>query len=309
MEKVNVRYAVVILNYNTIDDAVNAAKSVICNAVERDYVICIADNASSKEFDRRKLSQIRLTNTIICQLEKNTGYASGNNAAISKVLKNYQPDYIAVMNPDVLLLKKGTIEGMITAIEKQGKGIVGGQPLVWNCYYGNDAAIQQNIRRVPDYKELCIVRFYPLKIIFRKKYRRYIYADKMPYNGHIRYYVPSGAFFIIREHEFRELGYFDPNTFLYYEEHILGFKLRKAGKKLLFMPEYMVRHEHGKSTGHNKYFFNKHAHQAGLDSCLYYAENYLGINQVQKRLLIILDILNRVSMQILSGIMRFMKNR
>lgn len=307
MEKVKVRYAVIILNYNTIEDAINAAQSVIYNAIESNYVICIADNASSKEYDRRKLSQIRLTNTIVCQLETNIGYAFGNNVAIAKVIEKYQSDYIVIMNPDVLLLEKGTIEGMITTIEKQGKEIIGGQPLVWNCHYGDDASVQQNIRRVPDYKELCMIRFNPFKAIFRKKYSRYIYADKMPYKEHIQYYVPSGAFFIIRANEFRKLGYFDPNTFLYCEEHILGYKLREAGKKLLFMPEYKVRHEHGKSTAHNKYSFNKHAYKMGVNSCLYYAENYLGINKVQKWVLVFLCFLNRISMQMISNVM-YLKN-
>ncbi len=292
-----VKYAVIILNYNTIEDAVNAAKSVIDNARTDDYVICIADNASSKMEDRKRLQSISLHHTITCQLEKNDGYAKGNNKAIDHLLKTYAPQYVVIMNPDVFLLESGTIEGLIDGFEEEGA--VGGQPLVWNCHYGDDPTIQQNIRKVPDYKDLRILMLKPLRFFHGKRYREFVYADQMPYKEHIRYYVPSGAFFILRTDVFQEIGLFDDHTFLYYEEHILGYKLRQKGLELLFMPEYKVRHEHGKSTGSNRFMFNKKTSDIGMESALYYAEKYVGISEKQKRHLIILHSINNFMMRML----------
>ena len=139
------------------------------------------------------------------------------------------------MNPDVLVLDNGTIEGMIEQIETKDH-IVGGQPLVWNCYYGDDAALQQNIRVVPTYMDLCMLSFEPLKILMRSRYKRMIYQNRMPFNEEIEYRVPSGAFFLIKANIFDEMGKFDEETFLYYEEHIIGnaevrqtFKISNVG--------------------------------------------------------------------------------
>lgn len=294
---IKVKYAVIILNYNTINDAVNAAKSVIENATTEDYIVCVADNASTKEEERNKLKRIVLPNTITYQLENNGGYANGNNQTIELLLQSYSPQYIVIMNPDVLLLEQGTIEGLISECEKEG--VVGGQPLVWNCYYGDNPTVQQNIRKIPDYKDLRILMLKPLRLFHRQRYRDYIYADNMPYKNHIRYYVPSGAFFIIRTDVFKEVGFFDNHTFLYYEEHILGYKLREKGFELLFMPEYKVRHEHGMSTKSNHFYFNEKASKIGMESALYYAEKYVGINEIQKRHLIILHSINNFIMRVL----------
>ena len=287
-----VLYAVIILNYNTIDDAIAAAESIKRAATSSDYVVCIADGASTKEQDREKCRKLSEKNIVTVCFDKNSGYATGNDQAIDFVRKKYAPRYYVIMNPDVLVLNKGTIEGMIDRIEKSGENVVGGQPLVWNCYYGDDARIQQNIRRVPDYIDLCMLSNLLLKTICKKRYKRFIYADAMPYQDEIRYRVPSGAFFIIRADVFDGIGKFDKNTFLYYEEHILGKKLENISREMLFMPQFIVRHEHGKSTGNNRRKVNKFASECGKQARDYYARQYLNCNGVQILLLDILSFLN-----------------
>ena len=285
-------YAVIILNYNTIDDAISAAESVKKAATTSDYVVCIADGASTNEHDGEKCRNLSEKNIITICFDKNSGYATGNNQAIGFVREKYAPQYYVIMNPDVLVLNKGTIEGMIDRIEESGDNVVGGQPLVWNCCYGDDARVQPNIRRVPDYIDLCMLSNLFLKTICKKRYKRFVYADKMPYQEEIRYQVPSGAFFIIRADVFDAIGKFDKNTFLYYEEHILGKKLENIGGELLFMPQFIVRHEHGKSTGNNRYKVNKFASKCGKQARDYYAKQYLNCNGVQMLFLNALTLLN-----------------
>lgn len=287
-----VLYAVIILNYNTIDDAVAAAESVKKAATTSDFVVCIADGASTKEQDRERCKNLSEKNIVTVCFDKNSGYATGNDQAIDFVREKYSPQYYVIMNPDVLILNKSTIEKMIARIEESGENVVGGQPLVWNCYYGDDARMQQNIRRVPDYADLCMLSNLFLKLICKKRYERFIYADKMPYQEEIRYQVPSGAFFVIRAEVFDRIGKFDENTFLYFEEHILGKKLENIGKELLFMPQFIVRHEHGKSTGNNRRKVNKFANKCGMQARNYYAKQYLKCSKAQMLLLDFLDFFN-----------------
>lgn len=287
----NVKYAVIIVNYNTIEDAINAAESVKRNATTESYIICIADNCSSKELDRKNCKEYKTEHVITFCLESNTGYAKGNNEAIRFLKKHYKAMYYVIMNPDVLVLKKGTIEGMIQKIEKHSNDIIGGQPLVWNCNYSKQANMQQNIRSVPDYKDICMLSFLPLKLLLNKRYKKLIYANDRPYNREIRYRVPSGAFFLIRAEVFEKINFFDENTFLYFEEYILGKKIEMIDQNFLFMPQFIVKHEHGKSTGNNHYTFNRYAQRCAINSRLYYAKEYL---KCSRRQLIYIKILSEI---------------
>lgn len=285
-------YAVIILNYNTIDDAIAACESVKKAAITSEYVICIADNASTKEYDRKKCEMFLEKNVITLKLDNNGGYARGNNQAIAFVKEKFNPQYYVIMNPDVLILNKGTIEGMIDRISQCDEKVVGGQPLVWNCYYGDDARMQQNIRRVPDFIDLCMLSNLALRVLLRKRYRDFTYADAKPYKEEIRYCVPSGAFFIIKATTFEDIGLFDSNTFLYYEEHIIGKKLESNKNELLFMPQFLVRHEHGKSIGNNHYSINWFARKCGQEARNYYAKKYLNCNDVQVFLIDVLSMID-----------------
>ena len=78
--------------------------------------------------------------------------------------------------------------------------------------------------------------------------------------------VPSGAFFIMRTEDFLNVGLFDERTFLYYEEYILGYKLKKLGKTFRLIPNEWIEHEGGKSIGSNysrpKWYMIKYDMQA-----------------------------------------------
>lgn len=279
--KKNVLYAVVILNYNTIDDAFAAAISVKHAATTDSYVICIADNGSMKKEDSIKCQNYQDEHIITVCFSRNNGYAVGNNQAIKFLKRKYQAKYYVIMNPDVLIIHMGTIEKMIQRIELSDSNIVGGQPLVWNRNYSNNPEMQQNIRMVPKYIDVCILSFLPLRFILKKYYKKIIYADMMPYRSEIKYQVPSGAFFIINSEIFDNIGMFDEGTFLYFEEYIIGKKLADTNKQLLFMPQFVVSHEHGKSIGNNYYSINKFALKCGLESRLYYLDNYLHVGKMR----------------------------
>lgn len=290
--KKNVKYAVIILNYNTINDAIRAAESVIKNAKSDDYIICLADGASTKQYDRDLIKSIKIKNVVTVQLHKNDGYAKGNNRAIEFILSKYKPQYVVIMNPDVYLIEEGTIDNLIERIEQSNSRVVGAQPLVWNYRYGDDARYQQNIRKVQDYFEVCLSSFYPLRLIFGDRYKDMTYMNKVPYEEEILFYVPSGAFFIINTDFFLEVNMFDENTFLYYEEYILGYKLKEKGYKLLFSPQYRVKHAHGKSTGYSRYSVNEFGTKKMIESKCYYASKYLRVGKVKIFLIWILNYLD-----------------
>lgn len=281
MEKINIDYAVIILNYNTSKDAIKAAISVNNCSGDKSYIICIADNASTIKEDREKLSKIEQPNTIFFQIERNEGYANGNNQAIRFVNQKYEPRFVVIMNPDVLIINKLTIDDLLDKLEKYGNGYCGIQPLVWTPHKGN-ARYQVNIRRCfMTYKDVVINKCSFLSPIYSKRNRYLLYTKERPYCDDIDFEVPSGAFFIIRKDDFFDVRLFDDSTFLYMEEYILGLKLKMIGKKFILSPSHIVQHEGGKSIGTHKKRPIWHLKKYDMDSTLIYMKEYLMVNTRQ----------------------------
>ena len=86
-----------------------------------------------------------------------------------------------------------------------------------------------------------------LEQINPKKYpkRKLEYATPLKVN-----YV-QGSFMLIRTSDFNEIGGFDTNIFLYYEETDLCKRMEKKGKSCYLIPDAKYVHYHGASTPQN----------------------------------------------------------
>ena len=243
------RYAVILLNYNTVEDAVIAASSIVENAISDDYVICFVDGCSTKNNQVEIFISANIHNTCVLKLDENVGYARGNNAGVRYLLEKYEIDYLVIMNPDVEIRTKGLVDNLIDTLSELGEHYCGIQPLVWTPHISNEANRQICIRKVYSYFDCIMDSFYPIRKLFTRKYQEMVYYKERPYERLIDFEVPSGCFFIIKTDAFMKVGMFDERTFLYAEEIILGYKLKKEHYKFILDPSWLVIHEGGKSTG------------------------------------------------------------
>ena len=271
-------YIAIILNYNSSDIIEVAIDSIRKNACGL-YMICVVDNNSTQKHEKEKLLSLKANDVEVLLLNKNSGYGSGNNKAVNYMNSMYETKYYVIMNPDIELIGRGTIEGIINSCEKDKA--VGGQPLVWNYYYGNDPRTQINIGKAAKYWDLCIQSNLVLRIIFKKRFNNLMYINEMPYETHIEYQMPSGAFFILRKDVYNEIEGFDETTFLYGEETILAYKLKQKKYHLLFCPEYRVKHLQGATTGYDRYSWGGKRLQYLKQSRNIYAKKYLKCNKFQ----------------------------
>ena len=88
----------------------------------------------------------------------------------------------------------------------------------------------------------------------------------------------------MRAEDFKRVGKFDPEIFLYFEEMDLSQRMLKINKKTFLIPGAKIMHYQGKSTGKNHLLA-----QEGLISFLYVLKKNKGIlKQVLIRLYFIL---------------------
>ena len=112
-----------------------------------------------------------------------------------------------------------------------------------------------------------------------------------------------GSFFMVNAEIFQKIGMFDENTFLYYEENILGYRLKTEGYKQVLLLDHQYIHNHSISINKSISSESKKLELAYL-SRKYYCENYLKVNWFQKEVLELTFLIGRFNLLVAKRIKR-----
>ena len=268
--------AVIIINYNSSKLTKECVESILEKTDENlSFQIIVVDNCSEKEdyiFLKTFCESHYFQNLQLIRSKINTGFGGGN-------MMGYQfanAKYIAFVNNDTLVLND-CLSILKSAIEKDSAiAMVGGQS------YSEDG------KRMVAFDHFASVS----KELFGRDFLEKINPTKYPkrkieYTNPIKVNYVQGSFMFIRAIDFNELGGFDTNIFLYYEETDLSKRLKSIGKSCYLIPEAKYIHYHGASTPQNitiktelkislLYIIRKHY---GFVS-FYFMLNYLRINYI-----------------------------
>lgn len=293
--------AILILNYNNIEDTINCIKSVqhYNTAKIRFYIV---DNGSSRKDAVSKLNNFLLQSfkhdyiflkegekikehkkAILISSDNNNGYAQGNNKGLQYIYQDEEIDSVLILNNDVLFVED-IIPSLIYNLKNLPySGIV--SPLL---YHKDMQGIDYNCARLNHSKKgLLLIHLLLKRNLFgyecKETNSRQI-LKKNPNYLNLPYFeieMPSGSCMLFKKDMFKKIGGFDPNTFLYYEENILHKKIQSEGLKNYLIPSLKCIHLGGMSTQKSPSKFVK---IKSLESALYYANNYAGYNCMQKTL-------------------------
>lgn len=261
----------VLLNFN---DSTTVKEFIhhIINYKLIDHII-IVDNASTDD-SYAKLKQLCSKKVVLIQTNENGGYAKGNNYGIKYAIEHFNSKHIIISNPDVLFEEK-IIPILKNKLEKTNVAGVTGKmictssiklPVAW---------------KLPNYIDCLFENLLILKKILGKNTEynienigtNDIYVEALP-----------GSFFMIDTDKMEKVGFFDENTFLYYEENILGFKFKEKGYKQLLALECSYVHNHSISVNKSIKSEAKRLKLA-YESRKYYCKQYLNTNAIQQFIL------------------------
>ncbi|MBS6646040.1 MAG: glycosyltransferase family 2 protein [Clostridiaceae bacterium] len=260
----------VILNYNDAPTALKLVERIISYSCLDDIIL--VDNHSTDD-SCEQLKRWEGGRVHLLLAEKNGGYGSGNNIGIRYALEELESDYIVIANPDVVFSQqcvydmKNTLENrpeyaMVSAMVKGTDGNT-----MFSCW-----------KLLPMFGDLL-----DTGLVTRRLFKRFLGYGPSHYRK--RPFVEAdavpGSFFMVKAAVVRECGpLFDEEVFLYYEEKILGQKLKKQGKKTLLLTSQSYIHAH--SVTIDKTVGSIGAKQKILhESKLYYYKKYLGAGPVK----------------------------
>lgn len=239
------KIGIIILNYNSSDLSIQLLKKIQKFEILNLNVSCIIVDNNSSEKEKTKLV---LYSDYVLFNDNNFGYAKGNNIGFKFINKNNDLDYILFANPDVVFEEDYLIKCIDFLEQHNDYGI---------CSSVRTNSIDSNYQQtqfwtLPDLKQ-CIKDCF---IIGRKRLAKKNIELFSSLDTDQTVQVVPGSLFVIRKTTFVDVGMFDEQTFLYFEENCMAQKLKNINKKEMILASTTYEHNHiKKSKGNKKMYF------------------------------------------------------
>ena len=213
------RVLISILNYNDSSDVIETIESFYKQSYANCHIQLIDNNSSNNCVE---LIKVKFPELKIIVLDKNLGYAGGNNFAFESCIKE-KFDYILISNNDIFVENDLVYNLVQTSIKNPKAGVIG---IIEKDYYS------EKIRAVGGYGFKFIKgKGFWLESIQKIKTET-IEAD----------YV-QGALVMFSKKVLNKGLRFDEKLFMYCEEVDMQFPLKKIGLKAIVSLKNYVRHK------------------------------------------------------------------
>ncbi|MCC8440397.1 glycosyltransferase family 2 protein [Leuconostoc pseudomesenteroides] len=287
-------YSVILLNYNNSKETVDNLKRII-QFKNLDYAVVVDNGSPTAKYQFLKdfIDKIIDPRIILIRNDRNVGFASGNNIGL-KWLNNRMEYHgvVLVMNPDVMITEENIErlsqafvefpEAFIAPRMKNGKS--------WWGFTNLKKTIINDFLHIKQHKQKC--------------------DDVLKKQKQVE--VLSGALLAAKMDIWKRVGFFDENTFLYFEEEILQFRAQQQGVKSYVLLDSCYEHIGGTSTGYgsNSNKFRKDLiHEKRLQqSRNYYFKVYLKVGKIKRFLFTVLWFCYTVIVLIKRGLVRINMN-
>ena len=280
--------AVIIVNYNDIQSTVEYVNKIKeYNIIDK---IVVVDNLSTTVGAFEKLKELENEKVYVIQSDKNGGYNYGNNFGIRFLEeKKEQYDYFVISNPDIDIEEKAIINSLEVLKENSDIAVVA--PRMLNK---DKNPIRRSAWKLRTFGLDVIHSTRFLEILFYKKLRSGESLEKDYKNEKLEVEAISGAFFIIKNEILKEIGLFDENVFLFYEEDILAKTLKDKNYKTISLNSESFIHYESQTIGKTFSYYNKVKNL--YKSKMYYQIKYNKINNIQKITFMILNIFRKLEL-------------
>ena len=260
-KKMSYQFVVIIVNWNGGEKILNCLKSFcnIENGVK--YKIIIVDNCSTDNSVEK--IETDFPSVKIIKNSSNTGFSIANNIGLKYIFDNeIKTDYIFFLNNDTELLN-GSIVNLLKYLD-ENKNVVALTPAIIE----SNGKFQTGVGgKYFNTINIIIYFLFLNKIIFMRSMginldQKYFFRRTKVVNLD----WICGAAFFVRSNIISGVDFFPENYFMYFEDVVVSEKLKHKGK-LVYFPEYLVKHHRDYNiSGIERYFtsFYKYLSQKGF---------------------------------------------
>jgi len=221
------RVAIVVLNWNGIEDTLLCLDSLIAQDY-KDFQIIVIDNGSVDDSVVRLEEYLAHTDfpiELICE-PKNTGFAGGVNIGIRRALES-GVDGVALFNNDAIADQKW-LSSLVNAMKNEKIGITTG------------LLLHQDGKTIDSTGDWFSIWGLPFPR------NRGDLAASAPNSEFV--FSGSGGASLYRTTLLEDIGLFDEAFFAYYEDVDLSFRAQLAGWRVFYTPDAIAYHQQGATS-------------------------------------------------------------
>ncbi|MCU1527343.1 MAG: N-acetylglucosaminyl-diphospho-decaprenol L-rhamnosyltransferase [Frondihabitans sp.] len=228
---------VVTITFSPGDTLESFIRSLDSEEAARDNVVVVDNGSTDGAPERAALENDHVT---LVRSPGNVGYGSAANIGVATFGDDI--DWVLVCNPDTQVTE-GAVDTLLAAADENPRaGVLGPKILE------PDGTIYPSARALPSIRNgighAVLSGIWPTN----PWTRRYQQRDVSASDTTTRVGWLSGAFLLIRRTAFEDVGGFDDDFFMYFEDVDLGRRMAAAGWDNLFVPQATVVHIGGAST-------------------------------------------------------------
>lgn len=231
--------AVILINYNTSKYTLESIQKVVSHtAAGLHYQVIVVDNCSEIADYKNLATQFpKKPNITLLRSDINTGFGGGNMMGYAHA----NAHYLLFLNNDAFL--ENDCLSILKAYMESHPDV--GVTTAQN--YDEHGQFVPSFDHNKGLRRLLFGRGF-LEFTNPKRYPK----RKKEYTDPVKVDWVNGAFLFFRGDVFKEIGGFDPNIFLYWEEMDLCARLKKSGYTSVLVPKAKITHIQGVSIGVSK---------------------------------------------------------
>lgn len=197
------------------------------------FEIVVVDNFTTKD-DSVAYIKKNFPNVVLIENTRNDGFAGGCNIGI----RASSGKYIVLINNDTEP-DKDWLKALVECADRKKAGAV-----VSKLMFKNRPGIINNAGSILEPNAS-----WPIRELGANE------KDGPKYNKEIEITAVCGASVLLSRAMLEQIGIFDENFFMYFEDGDLSWRGQKAGWKYYYCPKSVVVHEHSGSSGEHSDFF------------------------------------------------------
>lgn len=223
----------VIVNYNDYETTKRLLDNVKDYKVLKEIVVVDNKSTDNSLEELRKLKNKKIT---IIDSGENKGYSYALNVGCKYLVDKYKSLNIVISNSDIIIDSELDIKDLNSYIST--KNVIVGPTII----QGND--LNRGFKIPTPWQDIKQnIVFFGKRVLAKEL----SYPDNYYHKDISKVDTVSGCFFMISSKHLEDMGYFDENVFLYYEENIMGIKTKKLGKNIIVCNNVDVIHDHSVS--------------------------------------------------------------
>lgn len=256
----NIDLSIVIVSWNVCQLLQQCLESIYKQTNELTVEIIVVDNDSQDE--TKHMLSTKFPDVRVIINEQNLGFAIASNQG----LKVSQGTYVALLNPDTLILNNA-LSKMVAYLEHQAEvGVVGAKLLFPNGEtQGGSAGFY------PELKTMLNYTFF-LSFLFPNRFRAIWLSRRAMKDSPIEVGWVSGACMVLRRLILKEVGLLNPDFFMYVEDIEWCTRMGQQGWQIMFLGDVKIVHYSKASSYQQKSGFISKNLIKGFNSL--YSEQY-----------------------------------